>query len=79
MSHEVNLPCWVIRRYAVVSDKKVEPFETLSGATPHSRKNGGEIRELAFRLSKIKTITPRLDGYGLMGNSPVSALPFLPL
>ena len=63
MSREVNLPGWVIRRYVVVKDRKVEPFETLSGATAHSRKNGGEIRELVFRLSKIKTITPRRDGW----------------
>ena len=69
--------CWSLMY--IIPQRKVEPFETLSGATPHGRKNGGVIRELVFRLSKIKTITPWLDGYGLMGNSPVSALPFLPL
>ena len=63
MSDEINLPRWVIRRYVVVNGKKVDKFETLHGATAHHRKFGGEVRELEFRLSKIKTITPRVEGW----------------
>ena len=62
MSDEINLPSWVIRRYVVVKNKKVDKFETLTGATAHRKKHGGEVRELEFRLSKIKTITPRDEG-----------------
>ena len=35
MSDETELPRWVIRRYAVVKDHKVDKFETLPGATAH--------------------------------------------
>ena len=55
MSDEVDLPRWVIRRYVVVKDKKVDRFETLPEATLHRQKHGGEVRELVFRLSEIKT------------------------
>ena len=44
MSDEVDLPSWVIRRYVVVNDKKVDRFETLQGASAHYRKFGGEVR-----------------------------------
>ena len=54
---EVDLPKWVIRRYVVVKDKKVDRFETLPEATSHRQKHGGEIRELEFRLSSVKTIS----------------------
>ncbi len=63
MSDEINLPSWVIRRYVVVKNKKVDKFETLPGATAHRKKYGGEVRELEFRLSKIKTITHRGEGW----------------
>lgn len=60
MSNEENLPSLVIRRYVVVKNRKVDKFETLPGATAHRKKYGGEVREFEFRLSKIKTITPRV-------------------
>ena len=63
MTDEANLPNWVIRRYVVVNDKKVDKFETLPGATAHHRKFGGEVRELGFRLSEIKAVTPRAEGW----------------
>lgn len=63
MSEDIDLPRWVIRRYAVVKDRKVDKFETLAGATAHRQKNGGEIRELIFRLSEIKAVTPRVEGW----------------
>ena len=63
MSDEVELPRWVIRRYAVVKDHKVDKFETLPGATAHRQKHGGEVRELVFRLSEIKAVTPRAEGW----------------
>ena len=56
MSDEVDLPKWIIRRYVVVKDKKVDRFETLPEATGHRQKHGGEVRELEFRLSSVKTI-----------------------
>ena len=55
-AEEVDLPKWIIRRYVVVKDKKVERFETLPEATAHRQKHGGEVRELEFRLSGVKTI-----------------------
>ena len=63
MVEEENLPSWIIRRYVVVNHRKVDKFETLPGATAHRKKYGGEVRELEFRLSKIKTIAPRVDGW----------------
>ena len=63
MPDEINLPSWVIRRYVVVNDRKVDTFETFPGATAHREKHGGEIRELEFRLSKIRTTTPRVEGW----------------
>ena len=56
MSDEVGLPRWIIRRYVVVKDKKVDRFETLAEATAHRQRHGGEVRELEFRLSSVKTI-----------------------
>ena len=58
MSDEIELPRWVIRRYAVVKDHQVDKFETLPGATAHRQKHGGEIRELVFRLSEVTTVPP---------------------
>ena len=63
MSDEVDLPRWVIRRYAVVKDKKVARFETLPEATAHRQKHGGEVRELVFRLSEVKTLSRRVEGW----------------
>ncbi len=63
MSEEVDLPKWIIRRYAVVKDKKVERFETLREATAHRQKHGGEVRELVFRLSEVKTLSQRVEGW----------------
>ena len=53
---EMDLPRWVLRRYVVVKDKKVDRFETLPEATAHRQKHGGEVRELEFRLTSVKTI-----------------------
>ena len=63
MSDEVELPRWVIRRYAVVKDHQVDKFESLQGATAHRRKHGGEVRELVFRLSEVTTVPPGGDGW----------------
>ena len=63
MSDEVDLPKWVIRRYAVIEDKKVARFETLPEATAHRQKHGGEVRELVFRLSEVKTLSQRVGGW----------------
>ena len=63
MSDEVDLPRWVIRRYVVVKDKKVERFETLPEAAAHRQKHGGEVRELVFRLSEVKAISQRVEGW----------------
>ena len=63
MSDEVDLPKWVIRRYVVVKDKKVDRFETLPGATAHRQKHGGEVRELVFRLSEVKPVSQRVEGW----------------
>ena len=63
MSDEVDLPKWVIRRYVVVKNKKVERFETLPEATAHRQKHGGEVRELVFRLSEVKTLSQRVEGW----------------
>ena len=63
MSDEKELPRWVIRRYAVVNDHKVDKFETLPGATAHRQKHGGEIRELVFRLSEVSTVPPGVEGW----------------
>ena len=35
MSDEMDLPRWVIRRYIVVKNKKVDRFEALPEATHH--------------------------------------------
>ena len=59
MPDEINLPRWVIRRWVVVKDGKVDRFETLPKATAHRQKHGGEIRELVFRLSEVRTISQR--------------------
>ena len=63
MSEEVDLPRWVIRRYAVVKDHKIDKFETLQGATAHRRKYGGDVRELVFRLSSVATVAPGAEGW----------------
>ena len=63
MSDEVDLPKWIIRRYVVVKDKKVERFETLPEATAHRQKHGGEVRELVFRLSEVKTPSQKVEGW----------------
>ena len=63
MTDDIELPRWVIRRYAVVKDQKVDKFETLPGATAHRQKYGGEVRELVFRLTEIKAVTPRAEGW----------------
>ena len=63
MSDEADLPRWIIRRYVVVKDKKVDRFETLPEATLHLQKHGGEVRELVFRLSEIKTLSQRVEGW----------------
>ena len=63
MSDEVDLPRWVIRRYVVVKDKKVDRFETLPEATAHRQRHGGEVRELVFRLSEVTTISRRGEGW----------------
>ena len=63
MSDEVELPRWVIRRYAVVKDHQVDKFESLQGATAHRRKHGGEVRELVFRLSEVTPIPPGVEGW----------------
>ena len=62
MSDEKELPRWLIRRYAVVKDHKVDKFETLPGATAHRQKHGGEVRELVFRLSEVTTVHPVVEG-----------------
>ena len=59
MPDEINLPRWVIRRYVVAKDKKIDRFETLPEATTHRQKHGGEVRELVFRLSEVRTISQR--------------------
>ena len=56
MSEEVDLPRWVIRRWVVVKDGKVDRFETLPEATQHRQEHGGEVRELESRLSSVKAI-----------------------
>ena len=63
MSEEIDLPRWVIRRYAVVRGQNIDKFETLPGATAHRQKYGGEVRELVFRLTEIKAVTPRVEGW----------------
>ena len=63
MSDEVELPRWVIRRYAVVKDHKVDKFETLPGATAHRQKHGGEVRELVFRLSEVTLVPSAVEGW----------------
>ena len=63
MSEEIELPRWVIRRFAVIKDHQVDKFESLQGATAHRQKHGGEVRELVFRLSEVKTVAPRVEGW----------------
>ena len=63
MSEEVDVPRWVIRRYAVVKDHQVDKFETLPGATAHCQKHGGEVRELVFRLSEVTPVPPGVEGW----------------
>ena len=63
MSDEVDLPRWIIRRYAVIKDGKVDRFETLPEATAHRQKHGGEVRELVFRLSEVKTLSQKAEGW----------------
>ena len=62
MSDDVDLPRWVIRRYVVVKKGKVDRFEILSEVTAHRQKHGGEVRELVFRLSEVKTLSQRIEG-----------------
>ena len=52
MSNEENLPGWVIRRYVVVKNRKVDKFETLPGATAHQQ----EVwrRSQRARVSSLK-------------------------
>ena len=63
MSDEVDLPRWIIRRYVVVKDKKVDRFEALAEATRHRQKHGGEVRELEFGLSEVKTLSQKTEGW----------------
>ena len=63
MSEETDLPRWVIHRYAVIKDQKVDKFETLQGATAYRQKYGGEVRELVFRLSEVTIVPPRAEGW----------------
>ena len=53
---EVDLPRWVLRRWVVVKDGKVDRFETLPEAARHRQEHGGEVRELEFRLASVRTI-----------------------
>ena len=64
MPGEINLPRWVIRRWVVVKDGKVDRFETLPEATAHRQKHGGEVRELVFRLSEVRTPISENRGVG---------------
>ena len=63
MSEAIDVPRWVIHRYAVIKDNQVDKFETLPGAIAHRQKYGGEVRELVFRLSEVKSLAPRVEGW----------------
>ena len=56
---EVDLPRWILRRYAVIEGGKVHRFEDSGAAVRHWREHGGEVRVLTFRLSEVDVVTPR--------------------
>ena len=44
-------------------NQKVDRFETLPEATAHRQKHGGEVRELVFCLSEVRTLSQRTEGW----------------